>query len=136
MAEDKIPEAYSEYDDGSITKDEDDDISATKLPTVQSLMPPAPDHGSSTALHGTPFLSDLPVQGIQYTPSMIQEITSEQHGFVEGSSMPVGGQASFHPTAGNVALDIGVATSQDSSRRPSIFSPPNRLSWTAWDQPI
>ncbi|KAH7143918.1 hypothetical protein EDB81DRAFT_511228 [Dactylonectria macrodidyma] len=124
MAEDKIPEAYSENDDGVITKHEDDDNSVTKLATVHSLMPPAPDHGSSAALHGTPFLSDLPVRGTHYTPSMIHEMTPEQHGFVEGSSMSVGGQTSIHPTAGSLALDIGVATSQDSGRRPSIFSPP------------
>lgn len=126
MAEDKIPEAYSENDDGSITKDEDDqDVPSTKLSTVQSLMPPTPEHSSSTALHGTPFLSDLPVRGTQYTPQLIPEITPDQHGFGEGTtSMSVGGQTSVHSAGGNLALDIGVATSQDSSRRPSIFSPP------------
>ncbi|KAH7119258.1 hypothetical protein EDB81DRAFT_914827 [Dactylonectria macrodidyma] len=128
MAEDKNPEAYAKNKDEPTIKHENDDNLAAKLATTHNLMPPAPDHGSSTALHGTPFLSDLPVRGTHYTPSMIHEMTPEQHVLFDVSSMSGGGQTSVRHKAGNLALGMGVATSQDSRRRPSIFNPPPEYS--------
>ncbi|KAK7428906.1 hypothetical protein QQZ08_004520 [Neonectria magnoliae] len=124
MAEDKMPETYgSENDDGSITKDEDEqDIPAPKLSTVQGMIPTATsDHGSGPTLHGPPFLGDLPVRGTQYGPPMISDIAPDHHGFAEGSNMSVSGQTPVHPPGGSLALDMGVPAPQDSSRRPSLI---------------
>lgn len=127
MAEDKMPETYASGndDEGPVPKDEDDqEIASSKLATVQGLMPSSTDHNAGTSLHGTPFLSELPVRGTQYTPSMIQEIGPDQHAFVEGSSMPVNSQSSVHSAGSNLAIEIGVSPAHDTSRRPSIFNSP------------
>ncbi|CAM1502993.1 Fc.00g077690.m01.CDS01 [Cosmosporella sp. VM-42] len=124
MAEDKMPETYSENDDGSMTRDEDEqDTSPAKPSVTHGLMQASTtDHSSTATLHSSSFLGDLPVRGSQYPPPMMQEMAPEQHSFVEGSGLPVNGQAQVHANGGNLGLDMGVPSPHDNSRRPSLFS--------------
>ena len=131
MADDKLPETYpSENDDGSLIKEEDEqDASPTKSATTHGLIhTPTTDHSPATTMNGAPFMGDLPVRGNSYPASVMHDLAPEQHGFVEGSGLPVNGQTPVHGTGGNLGMDMGVPHSHDSSRRPSLFSAPTDYS--------
>ncbi|KAM0472670.1 hypothetical protein ACHAPX_008631 [Trichoderma viride] len=130
MAEDKMPESYaSDPEDAGFIKDEEDhDVSRSKPPVSQALPHPASEPSSATSIRGPAFINDLTARANTFPQSMISEIPSQQHAFVESNTLSVhSGQPV--PTAttaaaaatGNLTLDL-VATSHDASRRPSVFS--------------
>ncbi|GAO14161.1 hypothetical protein UVI_02037560 [Ustilaginoidea virens] len=129
MAEDKIPDNYaSDNEEGPFVKEDDDsDMSRIKVNNTQQHCvaqtpttgptPTQPLHGG----HGS-FMSELPVRGSSFTPTMLStEMAPQPHSFVDSSGITVTDQAAV--TAPNPALTMDIVTSpHDTSRRPSVFS--------------
>lgn len=101
------------------------EVSSAKSTATHSLMPtPTTDHNPAAPLNGTAYMNDLPVRGSSYPPPMIPALPPAQHGFVEGGDISVTGQTQVHAAPNtSIALDMGVPSPHDGSRRPSTFSP-------------
>ncbi|KAH8910123.1 hypothetical protein BR93DRAFT_461043 [Coniochaeta sp. PMI_546] len=131
MPDDKMPDSYQSDNEDSAAREGDDNgptsISSSLSPNEATaphalITTPSTEHSPAGALHGGPFVNDLPVRPAQYTQSMItSELVNEQHHYAEGGGI-TGGAPTTLQSHGSMAM-TDILASSDPSRRSSFYSP-------------
>jgi hypothetical protein len=134
MADDKVPDNYQSDDDMDtcIAREEEGNdisgrasrISPSNAAGPHSIISGASSDHSPATLQGAPFMSDIPVRGPQYPPTMLPpEINPNQHSYVESGSIPVVTQP---PLQGHSSMHMQdmIPSPHDTGRRTSLFSSP------------
>lgn len=126
-----MPDSYQSDNEDSAAREGDDNgptsISSSLSPNEATaphalITTPTTEHSPAGALHGGPFVNDLPVRPAQYTQSMItSELVNEQHHYAEGAGI-TGGAPTTLQSHGSMAM-TDILASSDPSRRSSFYSP-------------
>ncbi|KAK5652525.1 hypothetical protein OQA88_10431 [Cercophora sp. LCS_1] len=133
MADDKSPEGYQSDDEmNAAPREEEGDAASVRSSRVSppkagshSIMSTAStSHSPATNLQGPSFIGEIPVRGPpQFSQSIMPEMSSNQHSYVESTNITVGGPPPLQ-SHGSIHMQDMLPSPHESNRRPSLFNSP------------
>ncbi|CAI6082368.1 hypothetical protein V2G26_020835 [Clonostachys chloroleuca] len=141
LNDDRVSETQTpEQEEVPASRDhEEQNTSPSTRSTAQGFHPTSPaGHSPTTASQTSSFVNEMPMRNTQNPPpppSMVNDLTSSHHGFVE-EGLPVHGTTPAHHSNTTINVDmIPNSNTNDSSRRSSVFGEYSHVGNGMYTQP-